>query len=50
MIYWRAERNSLCIHSQLESPSSSEVASTLSSTSRAEFEQDWRKTTQKIAA
>jgi TnpA family transposase len=27
MIYWHVERNSLCIHSQLKSPSSSEVAS-----------------------
>ena len=27
MIYWHVERKSLCIHSQLESPSSSEVAS-----------------------
>lgn len=26
MIYWHVERNSLCIHSQLKSPSSSEVA------------------------
>jgi TnpA family transposase len=26
-IYWHVERNSLCIHSQLKSPSSSEVAS-----------------------
>jgi TnpA family transposase len=29
MIYWHVERNSLCIHSQLKSPSSSEVASML---------------------
>ena len=28
MIYWHVERKSLCIHSQLKSPSSSEVAST----------------------
>jgi TnpA family transposase len=27
MIYWHVERNSLCIHSQIKSPSSSEVAS-----------------------
>jgi TnpA family transposase len=27
MIYWHVERNSLCIHSQLKSPFSSEVAS-----------------------
>ena len=27
MIYWHVERKSLCIHSQLKSPSSSEVAS-----------------------
>ena len=27
MIYWHVDRNSLCIHSQLKSPSSSEVAS-----------------------
>lgn len=27
MIYWHVERNLLCIHSQLKSPSSSEVAS-----------------------
>ena len=27
MIYWHVERSSLCIHSQLKSPSSSEVAS-----------------------
>ena len=27
MIYWHVEHNSLCIHSQLKSPSSSEVAS-----------------------
>jgi TnpA family transposase len=27
IIYWHVERNSLCIHSQLKSPSSSEVAS-----------------------
>jgi TnpA family transposase len=27
MIYWHVERNSLCIHSQLKPPSSSEVAS-----------------------
>lgn len=27
MTYWHVERNSLCIHSQLKSPSSSEVAS-----------------------
>jgi TnpA family transposase len=27
MIYWHVEQNSLCIHSQLKSPSSSEVAS-----------------------
>lgn len=27
MIYWHVERNSLCIHSQLKSPSSSEVGS-----------------------
>ena len=27
MIYWHVERHSLCIHSQLKSPSSSEVAS-----------------------
>lgn len=27
MIYWHVERNSLCIHYQLKSPSSSEVAS-----------------------
>ena len=27
MIYWHVERDSLCIHSQLKSPSSSEVAS-----------------------
>jgi hypothetical protein len=27
MIYWHVERNSLCMHSQLKSPSSSEVAS-----------------------
>lgn len=27
MIYWHVERNSLCIHSKLKSPSSSEVAS-----------------------
>jgi TnpA family transposase len=27
MIYWHVERNSLCIHSQLKSPLSSEVAS-----------------------
>jgi len=27
MIYWHVERNSLCIHSQLKSTSSSEVAS-----------------------
>jgi TnpA family transposase len=27
MIYWHVERNSLCIHSQLKSPTSSEVAS-----------------------
>jgi len=26
MIYWHVERKSLCIHSQLKSPSSSEVA------------------------
>jgi TnpA family transposase len=26
MIYWHVERNSVCIHSQLKSPSSSEVA------------------------
>ena len=26
MIYWHVERNSLCVHSQLKSPSSSEVA------------------------
>ena len=26
MIYWHVERNSLCIHSQLKPPSSSEVA------------------------
>jgi TnpA family transposase len=29
MIYWHVERNSLCIHSHLKSPSSSEVASML---------------------
>lgn len=29
MIYWHVERNSLCIHAQLKSPSSSEVASML---------------------
>ena len=27
MIYWHVEKKSLCIHSQLKSPSSSEVAS-----------------------
>ena len=27
MIYWHVDKNSLCIHSQLKSPSSSEVAS-----------------------
>jgi TnpA family transposase len=27
LIYWHVERKSLCIHSQLKSPSSSEVAS-----------------------
>jgi TnpA family transposase len=27
MIYWHVDRNSLCIHSQIKSPSSSEVAS-----------------------
>ena len=27
MIYWHVERNSLCVHSQIKSPSSSEVAS-----------------------
>jgi TnpA family transposase len=27
MIYWHVERNSLCIHSQVKSPSSPEVAS-----------------------
>src|SRR3954471_6270706 len=27
MIYWHVERRSLCLHSQLKSPSSSEVAS-----------------------
>ena len=29
MIYWHVERNSLCIHAQLKSPSSAEVASML---------------------
>lgn len=35
MIYWHVERKSLCIHSQLKSPSSSEVASMIEGVMRS---------------